>query len=136
METPKSAPDPNTVCPNCGQAWPPGAAVCPHCGFVRPGASAAWPPPPGGLVAPPPPPVSKLVTGRAWGDITLGIGLSVVSCFLLGLGFILMPILYFTLRPKYPVFARGLGYGFLAGVALLLGAFALCLVALSSYKGG
>lgn len=125
---------PTLPCPNCGTAWPPGAAVCPHCGYIRPGVPA-WPPPPMGVVAPPTPPAPKLVTGKAWGDMTLGIGLSFVSNFLGGAGFIVMPILYFTLRAQYPIFSRGIGYGFLAGLVLLLGAIGVCLYALSNYHG-
>jgi len=74
---------------------------------------------------PPQPPLPTLLTGAAWGDMTLGIGISFVSNFFC-LGFIVMPILYFTLKMKYPIFSRGIGYGFLAGVVLLLGAFGVC----------
>jgi len=42
-----------------------------------------------------------------------------------------MPILYFTLKLKNPIFARGIGYGFLAGVVLLLGAFGVCVYQIS-----
>ena len=115
-------------CPNCGTSWPPEATVCPDCGYIRP-SIPAWPPPPTGpgAVASPPPPAPRLVTGKAWGDVTLGIGLSLVSYFLACAGFLVMPILYLTLKPKYPVFARGIGYGLLVGMALLLGAFVWCL---------
>ena len=118
-----------TPCPNCGAHWPPGAGVCPNCGYVRP----AWPPPPAGRVTPSLPPVSKLVTGKDWGDLTLGVSLSFLSNFLACIGFVLMPILYFTLKPKYPVFARGLGYGTLAGLVLILGAFAVCVAQITRH---
>lgn len=126
---------PPLPCPNCGTDWPQDATVCPHCGYIRP-LAPAWPPPPAGLVAPPPPPVPRLVTGKVWGDMTLGIGLSFVSNFLACAGFVVMPILYFTLKPNYPVFARGIGYGTLAGLVLLAGAFAVCMVGLTNYHGG
>ena len=128
-EPPQITPPQITPCPNCGAPWPPGAGVCPNCGFVRP----AWPPPAGRVA--PAPPVPRLITGKAWGDLTLGIGLSFLSNFLAGAGFLLMPVLYFTLKRNYPVFARGIGYGILAGLALLLGAFAFCLYSLSGSGG-
>lgn len=116
---------PTLPCPNCGTAWPPDVNVCPNCGYIRPGLPA-WPPPPAGVIAPPPPPISKLVTGKAWGDVTLGIGLSFLSNFVACLGLLVMPILYFTLKPNYPTFARGIGFGILAGLVLLLGAVIVC----------
>jgi len=128
---------PTLPCPNCGTAWPPDVNVCPHCGYIRP-LAPAWPPPPTsiGVAALPPSLTPKLVTGKAWGDVTLGIGLSFVSNFLGGVGLVVMPILYFTLRAQYPTFARGIGYGLLAGLALVLGALVWCFAALSNYHGG
>lgn len=115
------------TCPNCHQSWPEGAAVCPNCGYVRP-ASAAWPPPPAGQAAVPQPPPSRLVTKSAAGDILLGLGVSVLT-LLVGLGFVALPVLYFVLRRQYPNFARGLGYGWLVGTVLVLGALAVCVYA-------
>lgn len=74
-----------------------------------------------GLSALPPP---KLVTGNAAGDIVLGIGIG-LSSFAVGIGIIAMPALYFVLRRSYPILARGLGFGWLAGTVLLLGAGAI-----------
>ncbi len=122
-------PAPSPPCPNCGLPWLPDAPVCPNCGYVRP-EIPSWPPTPGGqpgLAALPP---SKLVTGSATGDIFLGLGISLAS-FLVGIGIVVMPVLYFVLRRSYPILARGLGFGWLAGMALLLGAFAICIVDLS-----
>jgi hypothetical protein len=116
---------PPVPCPNCGLPWPPDATVCPNCGFIR-SSTASWPPPPSGFVPTPLPPVPRLVTGKAWGDVTLGLGISVLSNFLGGLGFLVMPILYFVLRPNFPVLARGIGFGILAGIALALGALVWC----------
>ena len=113
---------PSTPCPNCGQLWPENAPACPNCGFLRP---AVWPPVPTGQVsaatAPP-----RLVTGNAKGDIALGLGISVVSYAIFGLGLVLLPILYLILNSRFPVFARGLGYGWLGGIALAFGAFLIC----------
>ena len=122
-------PLPSPPCPNCGMPWPPEAPVCPNCGYVRP-EIPSWPPSPGGqpgLSATLPP---KLATGNATGDIMLGIGVGLAS-FAVGIGILAAPVLYFVLRGSYPVLARGLGFGWLAGVVLLLGAFAICLVGLS-----
>ena len=113
-------------CPNCGTIWTPGAAACLHCGWQPP--DTAWPPAPtGGFVQPPPPPPpGRLLTGRAWADVTLGVLASLLSSLLGGLGLVVMPILYFVLRPGFPVFARGIGYGLLGVMALILGAIAWC----------
>ena len=125
---------PTFPCPNCKMSWPLGAGVCPHCGYLR-SSIPAWPPPPTSIVPLPAPPGPKLVTGAAWGDLTLGIGLSFASNFLYCLGFLVMPILYFTLKPNYPVFARGIGHGTLAGLVLLLGALLWCVVGVGSFHG-
>ena len=123
--------EPLSHCPNCGTAWPEGADVCPHCGYLRQ-AAPAWPPPPTNFGATPPaPPPPRLLTGAVWGDLTLGIGITVVSCCLYCLGFLVMPILWAVFQPKYPLFTRGIGYGLLGGAALLLGACALCFYDLS-----
>lgn len=127
---------PISPCPNCGTAWPPGAAVCPHCGHARLRVPV-WPPPPAGLVAPAPPPVGPLLTGRVRGDLALGVSVSLavylltaVLAFgfvpsapgtpLYGLGFFVPPALYFAVRPFYPTLARGLGRGILLLLGLLL----------------
>lgn len=92
-------------CPNCGAAGPPGAGVCPNCGHVR----AVWPSPPSGLAPVPPPPAPQLVTGKTWGDLTLGMGLSslfnLIVCvaafpsnFVFILGLPVVPILYRNAR--------------------------------------
>jgi len=113
---------PSSPCPNCGQLWSENAPACPNCGFLRP---AVWPPVPTGQVsaAPVPP---RLATGNATGDLMLGLGISVASWAIFGLGFILLPILYLSLNSRFPVFARGLGYGWLGGIALAFGAFLIC----------
>ena len=131
--------DPITLCPNCRAPWLEGAVICPNCGFV-PSTSSSWPPPPSNFPNPafvptPTPTAPKLVTGKAWGDVTLGIGISFASNFLYCLGFLVMPILYFTLRANYPVFARGIGYGLIAGLALLLGAVAWCFSGMANLHG-
>lgn len=124
-----------THCPNCGTPWPNGAAVCPHCGWQQP--NAAWPPAPvGGFVQPPPPPMPRLVTGRAWADLTAGIFTTLMTSFIGGLGIVVMPVLYFIIKPNYPVFARGIGYGILGVFALMLGALAWCFATVFSGHQG
>ena len=126
--------DPTALCPNCRIAWPEGASVCPNCGYVPSPAPSSWPPPPSifrGVSQSPPGP--KLLTGKVWGDLTLGIGISFASNFLYCLGLVIMPILYFMLRANYPVFARGIGYGIVAGLTLLLGAVVWCFAGLANF---
>ena len=113
---------PSAPCPNCGQLWPENAPACPNCGFLRP---VVWPPTPTGQVSAAPV-LSRLITGNAKGDIILGLGISVVSYVIFGLGLVLLPILYLTLNSRFPIFARGLGYGWLGGIALAFGAFLIC----------
>ncbi len=122
-------------CPNCGTPWMPGAAVCPHCGWQRP--DAAWPPAPtGGFVQLPPPLQGRLLTGRAWADVTLGVLATLLSSLVGGLGIVVMPILYFVLRPGFPVFARGIGYGLIGIGALILGAIAWCFASIFGGNSG
>ena len=115
-----------THCPNCGTAWLLGTDTCAHCGYVRPGASS-WPPTPLGQISLPPPPVPPLITGKFWGDMILGVSMSLASFAIFCLGFIVMPILYFSYRAQYPVVARGIGYWLLGGIVVLLGALSICL---------
>lgn len=72
-----------------------------------------------------------LLTKSAAGDVALGVVITLASLFVGGLGILVMPILYFALRPSAPLFARGIGYGVLVMLALLLGAFGLCLYGLA-----
>jgi hypothetical protein len=114
-------------CDNCGEPVNDDQRICPRCGREQP----------------PPLPVlegkalsgqeiGRLLTGVAWLDIVLGIVAVFGSLFLYGIGLLAAPILYFVLRPRYPIFARGLGYGMLAFAAILLGLVAWCIAALSS----
>ena len=124
-------------CPNCGTLWSSGASVCPHCGYMY-SPLAAWPPSITGVTPILLPDAAQTVTGKAWGDVTLGLALSLLSILLACIGLIVMPILYFTLKAKYPYFARGLGFGTLAGlIVMVVGVIALAaglLGALSTCK--
>ncbi|MBV9850819.1 MAG: hypothetical protein JO250_14185 [Armatimonadetes bacterium] len=131
-------------CLHCGQPVAPEKTVCPHCGTAMP---TVWPPPPD--AAPPSVPPVRLLTGRRGGDIALGIVVGVLSpvvwqfvsllfpvhgdlLVLYGLFFFVALGGYLWARPRYPVFARSLGWIYMTGVALVLGAVALCFVALST----
>lgn len=85
-------------------------------------------------IPPPPPEITNaplvpetLMTGRAWLDMTLGILTVVLSCLLPLLGALIALVVYFSIRTKYPVYARGILYGLAALAVLLLGAFTVCL---------
>src|SRR5690242_4345028 len=114
-------------CPNCGQPVEGDARVCPHCG-------AGLTPPLPVLQGPPPRPQVSLLTGAAWLDVVVGLLAVFGSLLLMGIGVVIPFVLYFILRPRYPVFARGMGYGLGAIAVLILGAFALCVVGIS--RGG
>lgn len=96
------------LCPNCNQ--PVGSsAFCPNCGAdLR-------------IKIP-----EKLLTHAAGVDIFLGIviGLALIATF--GVGLLVVPILWLTLRGSYASLARGFGISVLVVVALFLGAIALC----------
>lgn len=125
-------------CPNCGELVDTDKTMCPNCGrSLTPSPvpdSDIWPPPPEGVVAPQPvpPPVGKLITGKNWGDYALGIVSGLGSMFVFGVGLLLIPILYFTMRRTYPMFARGLGHVGLFYVVILLGLLAVCLVGIGT----
>ena len=141
-----------SLCPKCGAAWPPELRFCPLCGAMRPPAKI-WPPPVAALLAPPPLlPAGQLLTGNAVGDVMLGMGVcfapwlawiglnSLFGSSLYGSVFLLVPpVLFFALRPRYPVVSRGLGYGLLLSliltpILLVLGAILLVLGILSLCK--
>lgn len=80
----------------------------------------------------PPLPPNRLLTGRAWSDMTLGILLTFFSVFVVGIGLIAMPILYFMLRATFPMFTRGIGYGLLGALMVTSGIFVLLLVGIAA----
>ncbi|MDQ2686817.1 MAG: zinc ribbon domain-containing protein [Armatimonadota bacterium] len=119
------------LCPNCRKPVGAGVTVCPNCGASMPL------PPMAGTALPtsvPAPPAPRLLTGNAVGDFILGMLASILAVAVAGLGILVMPILYFVLRPTLPVFARGIGYTMLLVGVLLLGAFGYCMYALT-YQG-
>ena len=135
------------LCPNCGTELAVDAAACPHCNAT---ADGIWPPPP--LNAPPASPLVRLFSGTRWGDIGWGIAIGIVfplawillSMALLAgvsdslyvnyisgnfvLYFVAASALYRAALPRYPVFARSLGFMFLLHATLLLGLVVLFFV--------
>lgn len=94
-------------CSNCGQQLPGPGGACPYCGRFH----AAAP--------------TERSTGAAWGLGILGFLLALASTFT-GIGPVVLMIVYFAIKDKQPEFARGIGYGLMTLVVLLLGAVALC----------
>ncbi len=155
------------ACPNCGTDIPEGQALCPHCGARR-AAPEAWPPPPeqspgGPEVWPPPPsnsgpqtpPPERLLTGRRWLDVVLGvvasfaglIGVTTLGAQVAGrstegaleaVGILLCivgvatPLLLATgLRTRLPLVAKGARWSLLMIAAVLLGALVVCFASLA-----
>jgi len=122
------------TCPNCQATSPAGTTYCPACGreLSQPGFSATsvWPPTPQGYVAPTPL-VVNLVTGNVAGDITLGIVTMIVGAvlipFTIGIALIGMLVVYSKCYHKYPVYRRGMNYGFAAVFFLLMSPCLFCL---------
>lgn len=111
------------VCPGCGFQLAAPAAYCPNCGTAlsRP---AAWPPPPSGFRQIPPPVRSN--SGDQVGGFSAGCVLTLFLGPLYGLGLLLAGIVYLFTRRKSPVFARWVGFGMAAGLALILGLLVIC----------
>ena len=104
---------PNPPCRNCGQPYDHSNRVCPNCGMQS-------------YV----PETGKLLTGNASGDAVVGFIVGFFSWFLYGFGAIAATVLYAVLRPSYPRFARGIGFGLLTVIVIMLGLFAVCVVAI------
>lgn len=126
---------PTLRCPNCGNPAFVGTPICANCGASLPPAPppAPWPPPPTGQapLAPYVSPGPNLVTGRVWGDVLLGVGLTILSICIGGVGLIAMPIVYVLTRFKYKAFGMAIGYTLLLAFVLVLGALALCFYGMS-----
>lgn len=111
------------TCPNCGRVAQANAKVCPNCGAALTG--EVWPPSVPGQSAVPE--SSSLLTKTVGGDIALGVLLTIGSFFIGGLGFIGIPVAYFVVRKTNKVFARAMGWTYLALMAVPLGLFCVCL---------
>jgi len=96
--------------------------MCPHCGTELRG--DVWPPPiPGQPEGPPP---VRFKTGRARGDIVYAIAVTAGFFVVCGIGIVVVPLLYFDERRKYPVYARAMGWSYIACAMVVLGAFVNC----------
>jgi hypothetical protein len=105
-------------CPYCGGGMAPGQVRCLQCGTVL-----------GQSIQP-----RSLITGSLTGDRVFGFAVGFLSWLLYGVGALGALILYFVVQRSYPVFARSLGFGLLSIIVVLLGMFALCLVALTGMR--
>jgi RNA polymerase subunit RPABC4/transcription elongation factor Spt4 len=122
------------TCSNCGAVSPEGTQMCPSCGreLSSPGysPSSVWPPGPAGQVDPGPT-IIRLLTGSTAGDIWIGIAATLVgiigTAFTFGISLVATVIAYFMLRPKYPVFHRGMSYGFAVIFFMLMAPCLFCL---------
>ena len=104
-------------CDNCKRQIAYDGAVCPECGYANPYAGGRRP------------------SGAPdWVLTLLGFLAVIVSPAFFGVGLFVMILLYFILKPNYPAFARGIGWGLLTFVALLLGACAICFAVIFSGK--
>ena len=125
---------PNVQCDNCGATLPPEAGICPTCGKdISPPqnmASGIWPPGPKGQIVLAPDPI-PLCTGSVAGDIALGVITSfagVILAFItLSIALVAVIIVYFSARKNYPVYIRGMNYGFTAAVFMLMTPCLLCI---------
>jgi hypothetical protein len=81
-----------------------------------------WPPQP--IYELPLAPQSQLATGRVWGDVLYGFGVTVAFFLACGSGIFLIPILYFLERRRYPVFIRSMGWSYFIIIISLLVWFA------------
>lgn len=68
----------------------------------------------------------SLLTGLVWGDFVLGVVVCGFTFLCWGAGIILVPIVYFMKRRKYVIFARALGWTYIASIAALGGLFYIC----------
>lgn len=112
------------ACLYCKQQVDAAATRCPSCGAVIP-REDIWPPSPIGAVQPVPK-KPQLLTKAVWGDVVLGIGASIGLYTRWTIGVIAIPILYFLMRKKYPIFSRALGWCYIIPLILLGGILLVC----------
>jgi len=115
------------ACPYCNQQVDAAATRCPNCGAVIPRENV-WPPPSGSMQPVPQHQQPELMTTVVWGDVVLGIAVSVGLYMLWNIGVVAIPILYALLRKKYPIFSRSLGWCYIVPLILLGGVFLACAV--------
>jgi hypothetical protein len=96
------------ICKNCGYSLEQCGLACPNCGYYSRAAKSR-----GSL--------------PDWALLILGFLTAIISMFILPvLGPLVLTAVYFSIKEKQEVFARGLGYGLLTVVVLIMGAIALC----------
>lgn len=112
---------PPRICRNCGATIINGGTTCGNCGtFVG---APIWPPP-----APYEEHVDapKRLTSSAELDVVVGFLIGTLSYLVFCIGAVLALALWTGQKVKRPDFARGIGYGLLTGLAVILGLFAIC----------
>jgi hypothetical protein len=101
------------ICKNCGHTLEKTGMVCPNCGYSPRHLNSGSP-------------------SQEWVLWILGFVLGFISIFIPpGLGPLILIAVYFSIREKHVMFARGLGYGLLTLGIVGLGAVALCFASFS-----
>jgi hypothetical protein len=81
------------------------------------------------------PQIVRLLTPSPAGDIAVGIGATLIgivgTVFTVGISLVATIVTYFVLRSKYPVFHRGMSYGFAAVFFMLMAPCLFCIVGAS-----
>ena len=109
------------ACPNCGGIIEGASPKCPDCGEALSNREI-WPPPPDEQVSAVAPP-QWLLTRTVWGDVISGI-LTVIGLYMVcGTGIVTIPIMYFTYRRKYPVYADAMRGAYFASLVVLAAVF-------------
>ena len=111
------------ACPRCGAQLSALAPYCPNCGTPI-AHTGAWPPPP--AEQGPVPPVKYSGGGEQVGGFMAGCLATLFLGPVYGLGLVLSGVVYLLTRRKSPVFARWVGFGTAAGLALILGLLVIC----------
>jgi CBS domain containing-hemolysin-like protein len=76
--------------------------------------------------------VRNTVTGSEAGDAFLAVAIVGISMVFMGLGILVGPAIYFSLRTSRPAFARAAGTATLVILALVFGALMICVASFTS----
>src|SRR5258708_2499387 len=102
------------ICKNCGYSMGQPGTVCPNCGYY-------------------PRPSKTRKSVPDWALILLGFLTAIASTVILPLlGPLILTAVYYSIKDKHEIYARGIGYGLLTVVVVILGGIALCFVLIFS----